>query len=204
MKKTYSATTWVHNTIVIELAINVRALPANVTGNLEVEVELSIRVGRLVGEDGNVSLASRSLSDTQVNRRPVTHVASGLVPAARILDRGSRGVDVVLRAGRGAAPGVVLVGVRAGELVLLAGLGVKRDSLGLGTGVISAADGDVLVDRVLDLDLSGALDADLLAQLGIGELELALGVTVQAADGLAGVTLGSGPLGLLVPGRAGV
>ena len=53
------------------------------------------------------------------------------------------------------------------------------------------------------LDTTNTLNAKLLGKVGVGEVELAV-TALKTTNGLAGGTLGAGPLGLLVTSRAGV
>lgn len=53
------------------------------------------------------------------------------------------------------------------------------------------------------LDTTNTLNAKLLGKVGVGEVELVV-TALKTTNGLAGGTLGAGPLGLLVTSRAGV
>ena len=105
-----------------------------------------------------------------------------------------------------ALPLVVGGAVGAGEGLGAAGGDGERDGLGLGARVVGAADGNGGAEVVDDLDVDGggALFAELGGEGGVGEVELAVGAALQAADGLAGQALQGGPLRLLVAVRAGV
>lgn len=71
------------------------------------------------------------------------------------------------------------------------------------TRVIGTANGNLLVKLVVALDTTSTLNAKLLGKVGVGEVELAV-TALKTTNGLAGGTLGAGPLGLLVTSRAGV
>lgn len=79
----------------------------------------------------------------------------------------------------------------------------ERNGLRLGTRVISTANGNVVGHLVLDVDTANARNAKLLV-VTVGEVELVVGLTLEATNGLAGATLGSRPLGLLVSRGASV
>lgn len=151
----------------------VLAAARDITGDLDVEVQLAIWVGWSVAEDGDVGHAGWSLANTKVDWSPVAHVRAGLVPPASILNWRSGWVDVVLGGGKGVAPLVVLVGIWAGHLVLLAWLGVQWNSLRLGTWVVGAADWNIAVKLVLDANLTSATNAENIV-VWVGELKLAL------------------------------
>lgn len=71
------------------------------------------------------------------------------------------------------------------------------------TRVVGTANSDLLAHGVLDVDTSNTLNAKLLGQRLIGKVELAV-LALNTTNGLAGRTLGAGPLGLLVSGGAGI
>ena len=202
--RTYCATTWACDSVVVERSTAVLALVADIAGNLDVEVKYAIWVCGCVLEEGDVGHAAWALADTKVNWSPVAQVGADLVPTASILNWRSRWVDVVLSGGEGSAPAVVVAGIRAGQLVFSTWLGVEWDSLGFSARIIGTADGDVLAEGVLDLGLSGTLDAELARESCVGNLKLAVAVTVDTANRLASVALGRWPLGLLIAGRAGI
>lgn len=71
------------------------------------------------------------------------------------------------------------------------------------TRVVGTANSDLLAHGVLHVDTSDTLNAKLLGQRLVGKVELAV-LALNTTNGLAGRTLGTGPLGLLVSGRAGI
>lgn len=81
----------------------------------------------------------------------------------------------------------------AGELAILRKL----------TRVVGTANGNLLGQSVLDLNATSARNANLLRQLGVGQVELAV-LALEATNRLAGGALGAGPLGLLVTGRTSI
>lgn len=184
------------------MAVLVFALGGDGSLDGNVEIELSIWVGGGIGEDSNEG-ADIVLANADIDGSPVTHVGSGSSPVAGISDGSALGVDVVLSSGLHSLPGIIGVRVGAGEFLGLSGADEGWDGLGLGTGVIGTADGDLLVELVLDAHASGTLLADVLVA-GSGELELALGVAEQATNGLSGRSLNLRPLSLLVADRAGI
>ena len=82
-------------------------------------------------------------------------------------------------------------------------IGYKREKREKLTRVISTANGNLLVKLVVALDTTNTLHAKLLGKVGVGEVELAV-AALETTNGLAGGTLGAGPLGLLVTSRARV
>lgn len=202
--KTYCATAVAADGTVgvVELAVLVTALIAEVvTLKLNVKVE-SLVGGRGVGEDGE-ELAGLGVADTKVDGSPVTDVTAAVTPLATLLSRHTLGVDVVLSGGDLALPEEVFVTIGASELVDPTGGGGERNGLGLGTGVISTANGNAFGHLVLNVDTTNTRNAKLLV-VRVGEVELAVGLTLKTTNGLASATLGGRPLGLLVSRWASV
>ena len=129
------------------LAILVLALTTEiVTLDFDVVCQTTVGVGgrvRLDGKPGTIQI-----SDTEIlcpvehvspitrilirqpvpsthQRRPVPHIASGLSPAASILQAGASRVDVILRRRHLTVPDVVLLLARAGELVRISGCNIQ-------------------------------------------------------------------------------
>jgi hypothetical protein len=201
--KTYSAAAVAADSTVgvIEGTVLVTALIAQVvTDELNVEVELLVGGGG-VGEDGK-ELSRAGVANTEVEGSPVTDGLAAIAPLATLLSGNTLGVDVVLSGGGLALPVEVGVAVRAGQGVGGTGGGRQRNCLGLGTGVVSTADGDIVGHLVLYVDTANTLNAKLLVGR-VGAVELAT-LTLQTTDGLASASLGSGPLGLLVTSGTGV
>ena len=202
--KTYCATAVAADgTIgVVELAVLVTALIAEtVTLKLNIEVK-SLGGGRGVGEDGE-ELSRLGVTDTKVDRSPVTDVLAAVTPLTTLLSRHTLGVDVVLSGGDLALPEEVFVTIGASELVDSTRGRGERNGLGLGTGVISTANRNAFGHLVLDVDTTDTRNAKLLI-IRVGEVELVVGLTLKATNGLASATLGGRPLGLLVSRRASV
>jgi len=186
---------------VIEGTILVTALIAEVvTDKLNVEIE-SLGGGRGVGENGQ-ELSGAGVADTQVDGSPVTDGLRAIAPLATLLNGHTLGVDVVLGGGGLALPVEVGVTVGTGQVVGVTGGGGERDGLRLGTGVVSTANGNIVGHLVLDVDTANSRNAELLVLL-VGKVELAV-LALKATNGLTGGSLGVGPLGLLVTGRASV
>lgn len=187
---------------VIELAILVTALITEVvTLKLNVEVE-SLGGGRGVGEDRQ-ELSGGGVTDTQVNGSPVTDGLSAVTPLATLLSRHTLGVDIVLGGGDLALPEEVVLTVGASQVMNNTGNGGERNGLRLGTGVVSTANGNVVGHLVLDVDTANTRDAKLLVVV-VGEVELVVTLTLETTNGLAGATLDTRPLGLLVSRWASV
>ena len=96
-----------------------------------------------------------------------------------------------------ALPEEVVVTIGASELVDITGGGAERNGLGLGTRVIGTTNSNVFGHLVLDVDTTNTRNAKLLV-IRVGEVELAVGLTLKTTNGLASATLGGRPLGLLV------
>lgn len=71
------------------------------------------------------------------------------------------------------------------------------------TRIISSADRDKVGHGVLDKDAADTLDAELVGEGLVGQVELA-STAFETTNGFAEGTLGLGPLRLLVTGRAGI
>lgn len=186
------------------LAVRVLALAAHVVAlKLDGELKLGISGGRVL-EDGEPR-GTVAVADTKVHGSEVAPGVGIRAPLASILHGDTGGVDVVLSAGLAALPVVVVVGIGAGQGVSLAGLGVERDGLALSTGVVSAANSDVLAKLVLnlDLDLGSARHAELGGHLLVSQTKLAT-LALNATNGLASGALVLGPLRHLVASGASV
>ena len=77
----------------------------------------------------------------------------------------------------------------------------ERDGL---TRIVSTADRCDIAKFVLNKYVSGPLDAELRGQLGVGEVELAVGSAHKTSDGLLVDALLAWPLGFLESWRAGI
>ena len=186
---------------VVESAILVAALIAEVVSDeLNIEVKL-LGGGRGVGEDGK-ELSGAGVADTQVDGSPVTDGLGAITPLATLLSGNTLGVNVVLGRGSLALPVEVGIAIGASQGVSVARGGGERNGLRLGTGVVSTANSDISGHLVLDVDTTDTGDTELLV-LGVGQVELAV-LALKTTDGLAGGSLGSGPLRLLVTSRASV
>ena len=185
----------VTSTVVAALIAETRA------NNLDLEVEVSVG-GGLVLEHGQVGGAI-SVADTEVHGSPVTGDLRAGAPLATLLGGNTLVVDVVLSGGRLALPVEVGGAVGAGQFVGTTCGGGKRNGLRLSTGVISTANSNIAAQLVADVDVTSTLDTERFTKLGVGEVELAT-LTLETTNGLAGGSLGRGPLVLLVTGRASV
>jgi hypothetical protein len=200
---TYSATAVATDGTVgvVEGTILVTALIAEVvTDKLDVEIERLVG-GRGVGEDGQ-ELSGASVTDTQVDGSPVTDGLGAIAPLATLLGGHTLGVNVVLGGGGLALPVEVGVTVGTGQVVSVTGGSVERNGLRLGTGVVSTANSNISGHLVLDVNTANTRNAKLLVVL-VGEVELAV-LALKTTNGLAGGSLGGGPLGLLVTRGTGV
>lgn len=122
---------------------------------------------------------------------------------AAIFGRDAGRVDVVLGRSGFASPFVV-GGIRAGQVGSATSLGGDGNSLGLGSRVIGTADSSAVGHLVAnqDSDLGGTSNAEGVVVV-VGPVELTV-LAMKAANRLASRTLGGGPVGLLVAGRASV
>lgn len=189
--------------VIVEVAVAVVAavVAEVVTNQLDLEVKVGIG-GGLVLEHGEPGGAG-TVANTEVHGSPVTDGLGAVTPLATLLGGNTLVVDVVLSGGSLALPLEVGGTVGAGQRVAAAGRSEERNRLRLSTGVVSTANRDVLGQLVADVDTTSTGDTDLLGESGVGEVELAV-LALKTTNGLAGGTLGSGPLGLLVTSRAGI
>ena len=186
------------------LSVLVTALTADITSNLNVEVELGV-AGRQVLEDGDVGDAIGSLANTKNGGSPVTGTvrSNRAVPETSVLGTEALGVDVVLSRCGQAGPVVVVGLAGVGDFNALTGSGNGGDGHALGTRVISSASRDLNAQVILNGN--AALTGDAKSLVGVaGKLEVTVAVAVKTTNRLLGSTLGPGPLSLLVTGRAHV
>lgn len=203
-KKTYSAAVARGDQagVVVEVAGTVVAavVAKVVTDKLDLEVEVGAG-GGLVLEHGQPGGAGR-VADTKVHGGPVADGLGAVTPLAALLVGDTLVVDVVLSGGGLTLPLEVGVAVGAGQGMGLTSKSVERNGLGLGTGVVGTANGDLVAELVADVDTASAGNAESVVGR-VGEVELAV-LALQTTNRLASSALSGGPLGLLVAGRAGV
>lgn len=200
-RKTYSASRVVGASLGDERTTLELARAAEVfAGDLDVVVEL-LAGGRAVLEEREPLAVV--LTDTHVEGSPVTNGLAAVTPLATLAGGNTLGVDVVLGRGGLAFPAEVLVAVRAGQGLQVVVAKRQRNGLGLGTRVVSTADSNLLANIVLDVDTTNTLHAQLLGHAGVGQVKLAV-LALETSNGLTSLTLGAGPLGLLVTSRARV
>lgn len=189
--------------VVVEVAGTVvHAVVAQVvTNQLDLKVQVGVGGGHVLehGEPGGTG----AVANTQVHGGPVTDGLGAIAPLATLLNGDTLVVDIVLSGSGLALPLEVLGTVGAGQRALAARGRVERDGLGLGAGVVGTANGNLLGQLVANHDAASTGDTDLLGEVGVGEVQLAI-LALETTNGLAGGTLGAGPLGLLVARRAGV
>jgi len=165
------------------------------------EVELLVGGGSVLEDCEPCSTVG--VTNTKVKRSKVTPRVGRGSPLAAVLGRDTSRVDVVLSRGALSSP-LVVGGIRAGQVCNAARVGSDRNSLTLGTGVVSTADsstgGHLIANK--DSDLGRTSDAKGVV-LSVGLVKLAV-LAKKTTNGLTGQTLGRGPVSLLVAGRAGV
>lgn len=196
-----SATRLIASGFVDENTVLVLAASAEVvTLNLNVEIQL--------GRGGGAVLEQRKplpvvLANAKVERSPVADGDAGGAPLAGVLGGVALGVDVVLSRSGLALPLEVGLTVWAGQGNDFSIDGVKRDCLGFGARVVSAANSDAVTKSVLYIDTTNARNAKLLRQARVCEIQLAA-LALKTSNRLASSALGRRPLRLLVTGRASV
>ncbi|KAL2283346.1 hypothetical protein FJTKL_09966 [Diaporthe vaccinii] len=185
--------------------VRVCARLADVAAQLDVEVQGGVAGGRVV-EDGQEGRAIVVHAGAQVDTGPVASVLGvrvGAGPLASNVLVQALQVDVVLSRGRSSTPHVRLVLVGVVEVVG----GTTLDNVGqdhiLLTRVRGLAQGHLVAQLVDDLDVAGALLAELLGAVRAGEVELVVEAAPDTTNGLAGSALGAlRPLSHVVALRA--